>query len=45
MKERTFHRLLAAVIIAGIIISLLLLIYTKHLYDNCSIISYIAKGR
>ncbi len=45
MKERTFHRLLAAIIIIGAVTSLLLLIYTKHLYDNCSIISYIVNGR
>ncbi len=44
MNDKLYDKLLAAVMITGIAVSIALLIYTKHLYQNCSIISYIANG-
>lgn len=45
MKDKTFDRLLAAVMILGIISVIALLIYTELLRRDVSIISYIANGR
>ena len=45
MKDKTFDRLLTAVMILGIISVIALLIYTELLRRDVSIISYIANGR
>lgn len=45
MKNKTFHRLLAAVLILGCISVIALLVYTEFLRRDVSIISYIANGR
>lgn len=45
MKDRTFSRLLAAVVILGSISVIALLVYTELLRRDVSIISYIANGR
>lgn len=45
MKDKTFDRLLAAVMILGIISVIALLIYTELLRRDVSIVSYIANGR
>ena len=45
MKDKTFDRLLAAVMILGIISVIAMLIYTELLRRDVSIISYIANGR
>lgn len=45
MNEKTFHKLLIAVLTAGVISVIALLIYTAILRRDCSIITYIANGR
>lgn len=45
MSEKLFRRLLIAVTILGVAVTLALLLYTAYLYKNCSIISFIANGR
>ena len=45
MKEKTFYKLLFAVLTAGVISVIALLIYTAVLRHDCSIITYIANGR
>lgn len=45
MKDKTYRRLLAAVMILGVISSVILVLYTIRLYRSCSIITYIANGR
>lgn len=45
MSEKLFRRLLIAVTILGVAVTLALLFYTAYLYKNCSIISFIANGR
>ncbi len=45
MKDRTFDRLLAAVLILGTLSVIALLVYTELLRRDVSIISYIANGR
>ena len=45
MKDKTFRRLLAAVMIVGSVSSFILVLVTIHMYQNCSILSYIANGR
>lgn len=45
MKDKTFDRLLTAVLIIGSISVIALLIYTELLRRDVSIISYIANGR
>ena len=42
MKEKTFVRLMAVVIIAGVLSTTALVVYTVQLRRNCSIITYIA---
>lgn len=45
MKDKTFNRLLAAVLILGTLSVIALLVYTELLRRDVSIISYIANGR
>lgn len=45
MKDNTYRRLLAAVMILGAVSSVILVLVTIHLYRSCSIITYIANGR
>ncbi|MBR4021201.1 MAG: hypothetical protein IKI94_01165 [Ruminococcus sp.] len=45
MSDKLFRRLLTAVTIIGCISTILLLVYTIYLYNDCSIISFIANGR
>ena len=45
MKDKTFRRLLAAVLILGCISVIALLVYTEMLRREVSVISYIANGR
>ena len=45
MKDKTFSKLLAAVIILGSLSIIALLVYTELLRRDVSIISYIANGR
>ncbi|MBR6718888.1 MAG: hypothetical protein IKI77_11180 [Oscillospiraceae bacterium] len=45
MKDKTFDRLLTAVLIIGSISVIALLVYTELLRRDVSIISYIANGR
>ena len=45
MKDRTFDRLLAVVLILGTLSVIALLVYTELLRRDVSIISYIANGR
>ena len=45
MKDKTFDRLLAAVLILGAISVIALIVYTELLRRDVSIISYIANGR
>lgn len=45
MKDKTFDRLLTAVLIIGSLSVLALLVYTELLRRDVSIISYIANGR
>ena len=45
MKNKTFNKLLAAVLILGCISVIALLVYTECLRRDVSIISYIANGR
>jgi hypothetical protein len=45
MKEKTFKKILTAVVAAGCIITVALTIYTIFLYENSSIISFVANGR
>lgn len=42
MSDKTFKRLLAAILAAGIISTALLTGYTIHKHMNCSIITYIS---
>lgn len=42
MKEKTFIKILAVVIVAGILSTTALAVYTIHLRRHCSIITYIA---
>ena len=45
MKDRTFGRLLAVILILGCISVIALLVYTVLLKQDVSVISYIANGR
>jgi len=45
MKNKTFNRLLAGILILGCISVIALLVYTELLRQDVSIISYIANGR
>ncbi len=45
MSEKLFRRLLLALFATCAVITVALLAYTVHLYLNCSIISFIARGR
>lgn len=45
MSDKIFHRILTVVVVIGILSVAALICYTVYLYDNCSIISYIANGR
>lgn len=45
MKDKTFDRLLTAILIIGSLSVLALLVYTELLRRDVSIISYIANGR
>lgn len=42
MKDKVFYGILTAVCIVGIISVIALVAYTYALYEDCSIISYIA---
>lgn len=42
MSDKTFNRLLAAILAAGIISTVLLTGYTIYKHTNCSIITYIS---
>lgn len=42
MSDKTFNRLLAAILVAGIISTTALTGYTIHKHMNCSIITYIS---
>ena len=43
MSEKTFMRLLAAIVIVGAAITLAHLAYAVYAYNHCSIIYFIAK--
>lgn len=45
MKDARFRKLAACIAILGCISTAALIIYTIYLYDNCSIISFLANGR
>lgn len=45
MREKTFRKLLIAILILGTMVTVALIGYTVYLYLNCSIISFIANGR
>ena len=45
MKDKTFSRLLAVILILGYISVIALLVYTVLLKQDDSVISYIANGR
>lgn len=45
MSEKTFHRMIAAVCIVGVLVTVGLVIYTYHLHDVCSILTFIANER
>ncbi len=45
MKDKTFDKLLAAVLILGCVSVIALLVYTELLRRDVSVISYIANGR
>ena len=42
MKEKTFYRLLTAVIALGLVSIIAVVVYSYILYSDCSILSYIA---
>lgn len=42
MSDKKFYTILMIVLALGVISTVALTIYTAHLYNNCSIISYIA---
>lgn len=42
MKNKTFIKILAGIVVAGILSTTALTIYTIHLRQHCSIITYIA---
>ena len=44
MEERRFRRLLLAVTVLGTLATAALIGWTVYLYENCSIISFIANG-
>lgn len=44
MKDKLFYGIMIAVCIIGILSVIALTAYTYYLYDNASIISYIANG-
>ena len=45
MRDKTFYRLLVAVLIAGILSVAVLVLVTVFLAKDCSILSYIANRR
>lgn len=44
MSDKMFGKIVAAVIILGIVATVALTLYTIYLHGNCSIIVYIANG-
>lgn len=44
MSDKLFRRILTAVLIAGAVSTAVLVVYTFHLHEHCSVISYIANG-
>lgn len=42
MSDKKFYTILMIILALGVISTVALAIYTMHLYNNCSIISYIA---
>ena len=44
MKDKFFHGIIIAICVIGILSIIALAAYTYYLYDNASIISYIANG-
>ncbi len=45
MSEKLFRRIIFALLAIGLVSVIVLVCYTVYLYNNCSIISYIANGR
>lgn len=41
MGDKTFYRILTAVVAIGVLTTAALVVYTFYLHSNCSIISYI----
>lgn len=44
MSDKLFRRIITAVLILGAVSTAVLVVYTFHLHEHCSIISYIANG-
>lgn len=42
MKEKTFIKIIIAIAVIGVLTTGILIAYTIHLRQNCSIITYIA---
>lgn len=45
MKDRTFRLIIAAITVIGTLSTAALILYTCHLRESCSIVSYVANGR
>ncbi|MBR6760405.1 MAG: hypothetical protein IKM30_00030 [Oscillospiraceae bacterium] len=45
MKERVFRRIITAICIIGTLITIALVLYTYHLHETCSILTFIANER
>ena len=45
MSDKKFKKILAAVVVLGFITTIILVSYTVHLHNNCSIITYISNER
>ncbi|MCM1505881.1 MAG: hypothetical protein NC177_01920 [Ruminococcus flavefaciens] len=44
MNDKLFRKILVTVMILGAVSTAVLVAYTFHLHEHCSIISYIANG-
>ncbi len=45
MSDKAFGRIIAIIMIIGIIFTIGLVCYTANLRESCSIVSYVANGR
>ncbi|MDD7517072.1 hypothetical protein [Ruminococcus flavefaciens] len=45
MSDKTFRRIIALITVIGTLSTAALVVYTCHLHNECSVISYVANGR